>query len=809
MRVAGCSRKWVLAVAAVVSSACGQAARVSAPAAQGVAVSVQPSAVQTAPGTTVPFTATVTGTLVVGVSWRVTEANGGSIDAGGVYSAPSAPGTFHVVATSSADSTRSATAVVTVTPTPVVAVTVTPPSAVTTVGGPVNFTALVTGTTAGQPTGVTWRVQEAGGGTIDAAGRYLAPATPGDYHVVATSQADSTKSSTATVTVIAADTGIDMAIVPADRRTVWNPGVPGGIPNFPNTITVDAARFGDGVTDATAAIRAAVASAQAAATPTSPQVVYLPAGVYLLSDSITVTKSYVVIRGAGPRKTYLRQRPLFSGVIEIETPDPEFQYGTPIDVVADVPKGALSITVADASAIQVGDVLQIDQLDPDGSTPGGTGSDFGPNGWVWRNGTDWTNRTPTNRAGSSQQGPLSPLGIRSIMQMIEVESKSGNTLRLKSPVHMEYPLARRPQVFWRVGARSGKPGTKYNGVEELTVQGGRDRHVAFRNAAYSWIRNVESDGTVNLWYGTHFTLTACYRCVIRDSYVHHSDSTSPGHDSDPYGAAGRAYGILMQTAVTDSLIENNIVMYQNKPIITMTAGGGNVVAYNYVDNTTFVQGWTSPDWQETAIDTNHGCFSHYMLVEGNLTPNIASDSTHGNSGFHVFFRNRATGQNSSRTTSGPLRAISIDAYSREHTSIGNVLFSSYLNGYQGKPGVVLNGHLTRSDSHDVYQIGNFAWDQVTGAAPNWGDWEPRRNNRYDAAGPFLAEDLFHRHMDFDYVSNSVYRNPANPVTALPPSLYLKSKPAFFGDNPWPWVDPEGATKAYTLPAKARFDAGNP
>ena len=34
---------------------------------------------------------------------------------------------------------------------------------------------------------VTWKVQEAGGGTIDANGAYTAPATPGTYHVIATS----------------------------------------------------------------------------------------------------------------------------------------------------------------------------------------------------------------------------------------------------------------------------------------------------------------------------------------------------------------------------------------------------------------------------------------------------------------------------------------------------------------------------------------------------------------------------------------------------------------------------------------------
>ena len=44
---------------------------------------------------------------------------------------------------------------------------------------------------------------------------------------------------------------------------------------------------------------------------------------------------------------------------------------------------------------------------------------------------------------------------------------------------------------------------------------------------------------------------------------------------------------------------------------------------------------------------------------------------------------------------------------------------------------------------------------------------------------------------------------------LPDSLYLTSKPAFFGNNTWPWVDATGATKLHTLPARARYDAGTP
>jgi hypothetical protein len=58
--------------------------------------------------------------------------------------------------------------------------------------------------------------------------------------------------------------------------------------------------------------------------------------------------------------------------------------------------------------------------------------------------------------------------------------------------------------------------------------------------------------------------------------------------------------------------------------------------------------------------------------------------------------------------------------------------------------------------------------------------------------------------NFDYVTNEV-RWDRSPQP-IPDSLYLTAKPAFFGENRWPWVDATGAVKLYTLPARARFDA---
>ena len=168
-----------------------------------VAVSVAPRTASLSTGGTVTFVATVTGSTNIGATWSVPEgAAGGTVTAAGVYTAPPVAGTYHVVATSNADSTKSDVAVVTVTSAPLVAVSVAPRTASLSTGGTVTFVATVTGST---NIGATWSVQEgAAGGTVTAAGVYTAPPVAGTYHVVATSNADSTKSDVAVVTVTSA-----------------------------------------------------------------------------------------------------------------------------------------------------------------------------------------------------------------------------------------------------------------------------------------------------------------------------------------------------------------------------------------------------------------------------------------------------------------------------------------------------------------------------------------------------------------------------------------------------------------------------
>src|SRR5260370_7672321 len=76
-----------------------------------------------------------------------------------------------------------------------------------------------------------------------------------------------------------------------------------------------------------------------------------------------------------------------------------------------------------------------------------------------------------------------------------------------------------------------------------------------------------------------------------------------------------------------------------KPIMVNVSGGGNVVAYNYADNS-----WSTPaTWQEVNIDT-HCSFPHMELMEGNWAPHMGASITHGNAGYLTFFRNYSSTQ---------------------------------------------------------------------------------------------------------------------------------------------------------------------
>jgi len=162
----------------------------------------------------------LTGTTNTSVNWSVNGTQGGSATVGtistaGLYKAPSSVpsgGSVTVTATSAADTTKSASAKITIdASTAAVTVSVSPTSASVTAGKTKQFTASVSGTTS---TGVTWQVNSVTSGnstvgTVSTSGLYTAPSSVpsgGSVTVTAVSSYETTASAKATVAVTAAAT---------------------------------------------------------------------------------------------------------------------------------------------------------------------------------------------------------------------------------------------------------------------------------------------------------------------------------------------------------------------------------------------------------------------------------------------------------------------------------------------------------------------------------------------------------------------------------------------------------------------------
>lgn len=329
-------------------------------------------------------------------------------------------------------------------------------------------------------------------------------------------------------------------------------------------------------------------------------------------------------------------------------------------------------------------------------------------------------------------------------------------------------------------AARGALGTR---LRTPTAVGGGNGGVRFENTAYSWAKNIE----VTTWYGEGVALDGSYRTELRDSYIHDGAWPEPG---------GAGYAISLASASSELLIENNISVRANKVILARSSGAGSVVAYNYMDHGYIA---TEPWWIEVGINGSHMVGSHHMLFEGNQSFNLDTDDTHGNSTYHTFYRNWVTSVRSrftdaftgdlvddgAQTGNGPKRAAGASTYSYWMTYVGNVL---------GAPGITTEANGYVDDSTDWTTHSSAIW------LLGWNGNVPYTTD------PNVASTAV-RDGNWDaLLGKQTWLNGSTAV--LPPSFYLTSKPSFFGSKPWPWVDPTSGT-TYTLPAKARYDAGTP
>jgi hypothetical protein len=356
---------------------------------------------------------------------------------------------------------------------------------------------------------------------------------------------------------------------------------------------------------------------------------------------------------------------------------------------------------------------------------------------------------------------------------------SGNVVTFTSPIHKAYRTSHHAELTTFTG---GNAHVVHAGIEKLTIVGGGDGALRFEDAAYSWAKNVE----VTTWYGEGVAIDDSFRVELRDSYLHDAAWAEPG---------GAGYAISLAGGSSEVLIENNISIKANKVMVARSSGTCSVVGYNYMDDGYIA---TTEAWIEIGLNASHMVGSHHVLFEGNQSFNMDSDNTHGSSTYHTYFRNYATTVRSKfksdftgnaiddATTmgNGPKRAAGAMGYSYWMSFVGNVL---------GQAGVATsaNGYID--------DVTNTTWSDTIWLL-GWNAVDP-----YDYDPKVASTAVRDGNWDTVLGAQTWLTGAKAP---LPSSLYLASKPAFFGANAWPWVDPSTGTLA-TLPAKARWDAGTP
>ena len=576
----------------------------------------------------------------------------------------------------------------------------------------------------------------------------------------------------------------------ADRMADWsNVGVvqadgTHGIPNLTTVCaTVDAGTYGNGTTDATAAIQAAIDGCP------DGQVVHLPAGTYLLNGSIAIGKS-IVLRGDGPGATKLIQSASIGmGAVPGSWVGQNTLHA--VDWTAGYDRATTTITLADTSLLQVGQQVVLDQLNDTNVTDNGyvpLVNPEGNEGIVGVGVNDCASRDGLNFCTDGTH-PVP----RAMMQIVEVTAINGNQITIDPPVYYTHLATLAPQAFFWDGGN-----LKYAGIEDLAIDAQyTDASISMTFCTDCWVKGVQIEhiarGAITTFYDSHVE--------VRDSYFHMNQASAPEN-----------YGLEIDDTST-SLFENNILDALAAGIIVSWSSSGNVIAYNYSVN----DAPGSLVLSQTL--SNHSVHAFMNLWEGNTVPKFVSDAIWGSASHQTLFRNRFSGYMEPRDAGGGSTwsngnwPIALEAWHRDFNIIGNVL------GQQG----VQNGYQA-ADAASASLVGATQYNDTCqcctcgmGVAPiyvlgYWNTWSASDPTNFD---PLTATTLL-RWGNFDYFTGQTHWDaqelPSGETVpsdqTLPASLYRGAKPAWFGSAAWPPIGPDVSGMVSKIPAELCYEANN-
>lgn len=561
-----------------------------------------------------------------------------------------------------------------------------------------------------------------------------------------------------------ASNAINFYQIPAARTTTWMPGLSyaptsgqfapiapptgwtGGIPtNYTQSGTTISPSGGDDTT----ALNAALATAGAAASASTPKFVQLACGQFTISgQGLKIAKAYVELIGCGPgagMKGALATLPSSASATLLVKSDggtnqfPVITIGSILGsgagtlntlsatslLTADAAAGATTLTVttpANLSGMVAGELVFLDELfDPTivWYNENGSGQGSGFRGW------------------GEQGNAASDAASRPIGQALEVASFNAGTgvVTFTTPFSKTYRTA----FSAHLGRIAPTNRANWSGVTKLFVTGGDGGDgggsICIGSAMYAWIANVEVSGhdsaaTGSPFHGGMVHIFNSFRTELRDSYLH-----GDAGDIALISPGGGFYNIVVDTFTSDSLVENNISWIGNKVIVMRSAGSGNVVAYNYMDDG---YGFGYLNQMETGLNQDHMAGTHHTLFEGNYSWQLGTDSRWGNQLFATWFRNWSTGMRASAwpstlipvgstAASNPLIGLTgstffyEDGFNRNPAKIGSYhFFYSFVGNVLGFTGNPLLTSPQSTGTHVVQTATAYEWfgPSTPGSTPN-------------------------------------------------------------------------------------------
>lgn len=513
------------------------------------------------------------------------------------------------------------------------------------------------------------------------------------------------------------------------RAIDWSQaGIPGGIPSVTTICsTIQASTYGNGASDATSGIQAALNSCPA------NQVVSLSAGTFLINSSLVIPTN-VVLRGAGAASTILNLRGSSTGAINFGA-EHYPSASTSNTITGGATQGSTSITVS-GSGISTGQLLMISQTNTSYMTESGSSGVC-----------SWCNAGVGNDSG----------------QTVLVTSVSGSTITFRPPLYMDMS-ANSPVAYpYTAGAKNA-------GLESLQLYGnntGYSANIFMSGTLYSWVKGVES----NFADGNHITMYWSFGNEIRDSYFHDGYSHGSGQTDDDIDIARKS---------SANLVINNILWRDHGSIMFEWGASGNVVAYNYTAGNYHSTSFT---WMINDFVLSHGAHPMFNLIEGNVGDKLELDSTWGSSSHYTLFRNWFSGSRqyvppadargalqlgSAAWESANTFAYVIDYLSQYDNLVGNIAGSAHLLS----TGAV-NSRISPASGGGSPACSRFGYNSDDNSAVS-------PNNAYNTA--FL-------HGNYDCIAGTFSWNPGTPQT-LPASFFLNGKPSWWGTVPWPPIGPD-------------------